>query len=113
MLAGQLDRRCEHLLADDAELHRHEDPAEVRHVLEVLLVRRHDALGQALAVRTADGDEDDEADGEPRRAGVSRPRVGRDRDDPDGEGEEGADDRGHRDLGAADVDVERRPVGTR
>ncbi len=30
--AGELDRGRDHLLADDPELHRHEDPPEVRHV---------------------------------------------------------------------------------
>ena len=35
VLGRELDRGRGHLLADDAELHRHEDPAEARHVVEV------------------------------------------------------------------------------
>ena len=85
----------------------------MRHVLEDLLVRRDDPLGQTFSVRATDGDVDDEAGREPGRAGVAGAGVGDEGGDPDREREDRPDDCRHRDLRAADVDVERGAVGPR
>ena len=76
-------------------------------------VGRGDPFGEPLAVRTAHGDEDDQADEQPGGTAVAGARMGHDRDHPDREGEDRPDDRRNRDLGAADRDVERRPVRPR
>ena len=68
VLTRELDRGRDHLLADDPELHRHEDAAEVRHGHRLQLVRRRHALREPFAVRAAHGHVDDEADEEPCRA---------------------------------------------
>ena len=113
MLGRELHRRRGHLLADDPELHRHEDPPKVWDIVEADGVRRRDALGQALAVREPDDDEDGNADREPERTRVAGAGVGGEGQDPDAEGEDGADDRRQRDLGPANRHVERRPVRAR
>ena len=111
VLAGEPDRRCEHLLADDPELHRHEDAVEGDGRLEVVLVGRDDLLHQPLAVCAAHGDVDDEAAEQPDRPGVARGGVRRERDHEDDPGRDRADDRRERDLRAADADVQRHAIG--
>ena len=69
-LLRERDRRRDHLLADVPELHRHEDPAELRAGRE--LVDGPTCSSRPSPPRAADGDEDDEPDSEPRRAGVAR-----------------------------------------
>ena len=63
----ELDRGREHLLADHPELHRHEDPLRTCGTARRgCSSRRVDPLHQPLAVRAADGDEDDEPDARAR-----------------------------------------------
>ena len=110
----ELDRRGDHLLADDPELHRHQDAAEVRHDDKRLLVRRRSRARSAPR----------RASGGPRRRRRARARARRGRRSARrgawraraiqiAKVRIGADDRGERDLGAAERDVERRAVRPR
>src|SRR5213592_1549263 len=110
-LLRQADRGGEHLFADLAELHGHEDP-----LVDALLLghevgnRRLDVLHQRLVARAAHGDEEDGADDEPDGAGDPRRSVGVERRDPEREGERSADERGQRDLDAAQAHVSGHAV---
>ena len=110
VLGRELDRRREHLLTDDPELHRHEDALEGDRRLDRVLVRGRDLLHQPLAVGLPHRDEDDEAEREPRRPCVARGGMRRERDDEDRERRHRADDRGKRDVGLPDPDIERSAV---
>src|SRR5947209_4407094 len=81
-LLGQLDRGRDHLLADQPELHRNEDPRELR-LRQLLFVGRDDVLEEPLAAPATDEPVDDEPRDEPRRAGVTGARVRGHRGDPD------------------------------
>ena len=70
-LLRERDRRRDHLLADVAELHRHEDPLELRARRELL--DRVDVLEQAALAAPPDDDEHDRA----RRSSHTGPGVAR------------------------------------
>ena len=61
VLLREPDRRRDHLLADLAELHRHEDAARTRASRQHLLVGGDDVLEQARAAAAPDQHVDDEA----------------------------------------------------
>ena len=103
---GQPDGRRDHLLADLAELHRHEDPREAR-LGELLLVRRDDVLEQARAAAAAHHHVHDEARSEPCWAAVARAEMRHQRDDEDRRRAKRAEDGRQREDGAAETDAER------
>ncbi len=109
-LLGELDRRRQHLLADQPDLHRDEDLAELG-LRQLLLVRRRDGLEQPLAACPAHEVEDDQAAREPGRPCVARPRVRDHRDHEHGQRPDEADDRRQRQLLPANAHVERHAVG--
>ena len=97
-LLRERDRRRDHLLADVTELHRHEDPLEVG--ARRKLLDRRDVLEQAPPPLAPDGDEDDQADGEPHRPGVARAGMRDHREHPDRERQRRADERREREARA-------------
>ena len=108
-LLGQLDGGRDHLLADQAQLHRDEDAGELG--LGKVLRRGFDPLEQPLAAATAHKPVDDEPGDEPDRAAVAGAGMGHQRNDEDPEGPRGADERGHGNLHAAQSDPHRSAEG--
>ena len=102
-LLRERDRGRDHLLADVAELDRHEDTPELGARGE-LLDRQH-LLEQTVPLGTPHDDEDDEPDREPGRAGIAGAVVRREGEDPDRERERRPDECGQRERVAADADV--------
>src|SRR5579884_4114276 len=72
VLGRELDGGGHHLLADHPELHRHDDPLELRSGHDRSLVRRLDALEQPFTAREAAADEDGEPRQQPERTCVAR-----------------------------------------
>ena len=112
LLLGKPEGRAEHLLADQADLHRDENPLVGAFDLgnEVSYGGRHPSE-DPFARHDSRAGEDDGAEGEPDRAGDPSGVVCEDRSDPDRERERCADKsrNGHRRPSNADVarDAER------
>ena len=104
-LLGELHGGRDHLLADQPELHRHEDLRQRRLRKLRLLVGRDHALQEPLAAVPPDEAVDDEPRRQPDRPRVAGAGVRDHRDDPDGERQHEPDDRRNRDIRAGDADI--------
>src|SRR5215213_6292506 len=110
-LLREADRRRKHLLADQAELDRDEDPLVVPLLLgNEIGDRGLHVLEQPLVARLPHGDEEDGAEDEPDRARDPRSVVRVERSDPERERKWSPDQGRDRNGNAADADVHRHAV---
>src|SRR6188508_53931 len=111
-LLSEADGGREHLLADLAELHGHENP-----FVDPLLLRNEvgdrglDVLHERLVTSLAHGDEEDRSEDEPDRPGDPRGAVGVERGEPERERERRAHEGGNGNGHAPDADVAGDAVG--